>query len=665
MGGQAALGEAQVAIRATMEKLDSDLNAAKSKIGSVMGGITGTLGNIGAAGFGAFGAAATGAIGAIAGVGVALGGMAKDAASVESVRSAFNSLAGQAGTTGKAMLAAMQEGSGGTIAARDLMLSYNKAASLVSLQFANDLPNAMTLVANAAASTGQDMGFLMDSLVTGVGRVSPMILDNLGIQVSLTEAVERYAEANGLAASELSKQEQQEAVRILTMEKLQEKYGEMDGVFDSSAAKMQQMTAAWQNAKDQMGTAFMPVLTTVVEKLTELMTGVMPVLTPLVSGFANAILGIFDAISPLIPILEEFVNKMAIVLDSLMGGDVETAFAVFTGALGELSTELSKTLPEMVKFGAELVLNLVDGIVNSLGPLLDAGVEIMMSLLDTIIDYLPEMLSTGIDLLLRLVDGITQAIPNLIPAAVSAVTELITTIIGKLPDIIATGIDLLIALKDGILAALPDLIAAVPELIIALTTTIISMLPDIIIAGVEIILALAEGLIQAIPQLVGEIPRIFDAIDEALKAADARLLEMGKHIVEGLKQGISNAWDSIKTWFAEKVKSLIGNVKDLLGIKSPSKVFAEIGKRLNEGFAVGIKGSIDLPEKQLQTAYTKLEPLMDRMLEKLDTSVKWRDVFTIPNTSITQHYNLTANYKYQDEKTLIDQIKILNLLGAT
>jgi len=69
---------------------------------------------------------------------------------------------------------------------RDLMLSFNKASTLVSVDFAKQLPDAMQYLGKVSLATGQDLGFLLDSLVTGVGRVSPMILDNLGIQVALS-----------------------------------------------------------------------------------------------------------------------------------------------------------------------------------------------------------------------------------------------------------------------------------------------------------------------------------------------------------------------------------------------------------------------------------------------------------------------------------------------
>lgn len=664
MSGSASLGEAQVAIRATLDKLDGDLNSAKSRIGQVMGGIGKGLGTIGKVGFGAFTATAGTAVTAIAGVGIALGNMAKNAAQIEGLQNAFESLSGQAGTTGDDMLAALQKGSGGTVAARDLMESFNKAASLVSLEFATDLPSAMELVSKAAAATGQDMGFLMDSLVTGVGRVSPMILDNLGIQVSLTEATEKYAEANGLVASELTKTEQQAAVQALTMEKLNEKYGAMESVYDTAGSKMQQMQASFQNAKDEMGMAFMPVLTSLADALTGLANDLLPAIIPLVETFASGFLLVLEALSPLLPIITTFADKIAIVFDSLMGGDIGVATAVFSSAMEGLTESLSEILPDLITFGIDILFAIVEGILAALPILIETASTLLTPFLESIVSEIPNILSLGIDLILTLVDGITQSLPEIIPLAAEAVINFVGGVIEKLPDIISAGIELLLALVEGILAALPELVAAIPELIIALIDAIISNLPQILEAGVEIIVALVGGLIQAIPELIAAVPEIIGALIDAFKGIWPQIKEIGQNIIDGIKEGISNAWKAFKEWVSNLFPDLPQWVKKLLGIGSPSKVFAEIGKELNAGLALGINVSADMPKKELRDLSMDLIPEAGN-LSLLNRVSLGASNLAGGERSPTTNYNLTANYKYQDEMTLTEQIRLLELLGST
>ncbi len=63
--------------------------------------------------------------------------------------------------------------------------------------------------------------------------------------------------------------------------------------------------------------------------------------------------------------------------------------------------------------------------------------------------------------------------------------------------------------------------------------------------------------------------------------------DIGGDIVDGIKQGISYAWSNFKKWVSDKFNGLVSGVKELLGINSPSKVFAGIGGYMAEGLAVG------------------------------------------------------------------------------
>src|SRR3989304_7451662 len=113
-----------------------------------------------------------------------LSDMAREAATSVNVQAAFAGKVKESGKSMDEMLAALQKGSAGMISNTDLMKSYNTAAQLVGTTFANQLPDAMQYLTKVAAATGQDMSYMMDSMVRGVGRPSPRIPDNLAFQVA-------------------------------------------------------------------------------------------------------------------------------------------------------------------------------------------------------------------------------------------------------------------------------------------------------------------------------------------------------------------------------------------------------------------------------------------------------------------------------------------------
>jgi SAM-dependent methyltransferase len=90
-------------------------------------------------------------------------------------------------------------------------------------------------------------------------------------------------------------------------------------------------------------------------------------------------------------------------------------------------------------------------------------------------------------------------------------------------------------------------------------------------------------------------------IIEAYLSIPAKMLGIGKDIVYGIWNGIQ----SVAGWLKNKVFDFFGNLvpswaKKVLGIGSPSKVFARYGRFIVEGLAVGIERSADLAKEATQ-----------------------------------------------------------------
>lgn len=109
------------------------------------------------------------------------------------------------------------------------------------------------------------------------------------------------------------------------------------------------------------------------------------------------------------------------------------------------------------------------------------------------------------------------------------------------------------------------------------------------------------GPFKVIPQLLGdEGNKGVAAIKAPFEAAWSWFKEVGGNIVAGLKQGISDAWSSLTSWVSDKFSGLVSGVTSFLGIGSPSKVFAEIGKFTVQGMEVGWRSEFGRLEDQVE-----------------------------------------------------------------
>ena len=145
-----------------------------------------------------------------------------------------------------------------------------------------------------------------------------------------------------------------------------------------------------------------------------------------------------------------------------------------------------------------------------------------------------------------------------------------------------------------------------PEMIEQFVSYAIEKLPEIIKLGLQMVLALVKGLVQNLPELWTAVLDMTAGIAQTILDALPDIIEVGKDIVRGVWEGIK----AMASWIGEKVSGffsgIVGDVKDALGIHSPSRVFAGIGENmalgLGQGFAsemksigAGIQSAIPTP----------------------------------------------------------------------
>lgn len=126
-----------------------------------------------------------------------------------------------------------------------------------------------------------------------------------------------------------------------------------------------------------------------------------------------------------------------------------------------------------------------------------------------------------------------------------------------------------------------------PEMIEKFVSYAIEKLPDIIKLGIQMVIALVKGLAQNLPQLVTGVLDMVATIIKTLVDSIPDIIEIGKDIVRGVWEGIK----AMGSWIKEKVTGFFGGivdgVKGVLGIHSPSRVFAGIGENMALGLGEG------------------------------------------------------------------------------
>ena len=108
---------------------------------------------------------------------------ANDAAQIQETEDSFRRFSNSVGRDPGQIMAALRQASGGTITDFNLIKTASKAMALQVTTDARLLGNLLDIARNKAKIFGVDVTQAFEDIVIGIGRVSPKILDNLGIRI--------------------------------------------------------------------------------------------------------------------------------------------------------------------------------------------------------------------------------------------------------------------------------------------------------------------------------------------------------------------------------------------------------------------------------------------------------------------------------------------------
>lgn len=318
------------------------------------------------------------------------------------------------------------------------------------------------------------------------------------------------------------------------------------------------------------------------------------------AAWSNLITGIGSG-ADLTPLINNLVSSMGTLAGNVMPV-VETALQGVSQLIAQIApviaTELpgliTSILPGLLDAGVQIIQTLGEGILNAIPELLPLLGQVGTSLFETFNTLLPQAVEVGIQVITELANGLSQALPTLIPAVVNALMEIVSTLTdpGNIQMIIQAAIDLFMGLGQGLMEAIPQLVAQLPTIIENICTAVLNALPLLIQAAIDLVLLLAqnlptiiislveaipsmietvvialisalpvliEGLIQLVVQLVTHLPEIIMALIMAIPDIIVSIVEAFSGIVEALGGLFSKAWDGIKNvfsnvggWFSEK-----------------------------------------------------------------------------------------------------------------
>lgn len=283
-------------------------------------------------------------------------------------------------------------------------------------------------------------------------------------------------------------------------------------------------------------------------------------------------------------------NGMAADLSIDSFSDIVTAIDLIQqkqGIAGTTAAEAAKTIEGSLNMTKAAWENLVAGLAD---PNADLG-QLMDNLVVAIVGE-----NEGEGLLNQIIPAIERAmegIGTLIEEAAPILAEHLPTLIEEILPSLLNAATQLIA---GIVQALPSLISVLvqqmPMIISTLVSALLTLGGELISTGATLLSDLASGIRSGFEALWRNVVSWARKIPQAIKNGVGNLRSIGINMIEGLWGGIKSKFDSVIARVKALAAKLPEAVKKVLGISSPSKVFAEVGKWIPEGLALGIESNL-------------------------------------------------------------------------
>lgn len=324
--------------------------------------------------------------------------------------------------------------------------------------------------------------------------------------------------------------------------------------------------------------------------------------------------GIRDNIFEIVTLATEIVISFAEAINENVQALVDAGLNLIFEFLGAVSSRMA----EIVASGVNLLVSFISGLTDNIHLVVQAVEQLIVTFLAHITLSLSRIVTAGTNMLIYLLNGISNNINKVITVVGDIIIKFIEEMAGKAIEISAAGAkalaDFLYGIADNIETvgdAAGDVVTEFIETIGDNATIIASAAADALTNFLDGIadniedvgdsaVKVAEKFMDTIAAQSVALARsaadalvdFLDGLADAIRDKSPRIRAAGRNIASALVEGLTGGLSANTGKVVNKVTGLasgaVNAAKSFFGIRSPSKVFENIGKNLADGLAKGV-----------------------------------------------------------------------------
>lgn len=449
----------------------------------------------------------------------------------------------------------MTDGSGKMKSFYDVMVSLRKSfkgmteeqkAQAAATLFGQEAMSGMLAIIDASDQDFEKLAGSIKDCDGSAEEMAEIMQNNLQGQITILES--------GLEGLGISFYENMQAPCMDIVKEAQSMVQELQEAFNEGSFESLVTTAG-------------NILSHIVEKIAAAAPDLIGAATGLISSFCESLKSsttIGDAASSLIT--------------SLVTGFFSCADDIWTTAIvlaGKMADGLAAGAPEMVQSVAQCVADIVESIADWLPDLLQAGVDIILSVADGIAQTIPTLITQAANILITIGEALVQNLPVIVEAALNIVQALIDGLVSGLPLLIAGATQLFMGIIEALPTVIEQLLQALPELITTIINFFTENIPLIIDGAIQLLMGIIDAIPTIIQAIVENLPQIITALVEGLVGALPQLLEAAitllmalieaiPQIVVAIAENLPQIITAIVTGLVNAIPTIFSTAKDLL-----------------------------------------------------------------------------------------------------
>lgn len=368
----------------------------------------------------------------------------------------------------------------------------------------------------------------------------------------------------------------------------------------------------------QIGT----VIGSVIGNIASVIGSVISVVVNIVGTIAGAIGTAAGVIGSVIGVIVGVVAKGI----SIVVGVISTIVGVISKVISTILTILTPVfqivdliITAIVGFG-QIVWTIFSGIAEVVWTIISTIVQIIgvifygtiMAIWNNVLVPFGEAVGYIFTHMGEVINAVMTFVVTVVSTVWNTIVAVVTPILQVIWTVISTVFNAIVSVISSVMSAIWGVITAVWNAILPFIQPILNVMSAVINAVFSGIAAVVNGLMNAIKNyiinpvatavgyVVGTVGQIATSIKNAVQNAYNAVVNFvgnftsaGKNLIDGIVKGVAGAKDAVVNKIKEICSGALDAVKNFFGIKSPSRVMAQMGKFMMQGWSGGLESMRD------------------------------------------------------------------------